>query len=136
MRNHIMSFRGIVLAAVLTVLASATAGADDRDKGPSARHFLPVHHGNGFNVSGRFTGTLAGDIMLNGMTLHLTDKTTVYELGAGPVALGQSVTNRFIFVSASRGGGYDTVYSIIIRPLTDSTDPVREPTEMDRSTPQ
>jgi hypothetical protein len=136
MRNHIMSSKGVALAALLTVLACATATADDRDKGPTARHFLPVQRGNGFNASGRFSGTLAGDIMLNGVTFHLTDKTVVYELGVGPVELGQTVTDRFIFVSAAHGGGYDTVYSVIIRPITDATDAYREPTELDPSAPQ
>ena len=136
MRNHIMSLKGVALAALLTALACATAGADERDKGPSARRFLPVQRGNGFNASGRFSGTLAGDIMLNGVTFHLTDKTTVYELGVGPVQLGQTVTDRYIFLSARHGGGYDTVYNVIIRPITDSTDAYREPTELDPSAPQ
>ena len=136
MRNHIMSLKGLTLAALLTVLACATAGADDRGRGPSARHFLPVQRGLGFNASGRFSGRLAGDIMLNGVTFHLTDKTAVYELGIGPVELGTTVTDRFIFVSALHGGGYDTVYSVIIRPITDSTEGYREPTELDPAAPQ
>jgi hypothetical protein len=136
MRNQIMSWKGLTIVAALTVLAFASAGADDRDHGPSARRYVPIQHGNGFNVSGRFSGSLAGDIMVNGMTYHLTDKTALYELGRGPIDLGETVTDRLIFMSGSRRDGNDTIYSVIIRPLTDSTDPVREPTEMDRSTPQ
>ena len=136
MRNHIMSLRGLTIVAVLTVLAFATAGANDRDRGPSARRYAPIQRGNSFTVSARFTGALKGDIMADGLTYHLTDKTSVYELDRGPIALGETVTDRFIFLSGSRHAGYNTIYSVIIRPLTDSTDPVREPTELSSSAPQ
>jgi hypothetical protein len=136
MRNHTMISRGAAIAALLTALAFASAGADVRVKGPSARRLAPFPRGNGFNVSGRFSGALLGDVMLDGVTYHLTDKTVVYELGRGPVRLGETVTNRFIFMSGSRNGGYESVYSVVIRPLTDSTDPVRDPTVLDPSVPQ
>jgi hypothetical protein len=136
MRNRTMSSKAAAIAVVLTALAFATAGADVRVKGPSARRLAPFPRGTGFNVSGRFSGALSGDVMLDGVTYHLTDRTVVYELGRGPVKLGETVTDRFIFLSGSRNGGYEAVYSVIIRPLTDSTDPVREPTVLDPSAPQ
>jgi len=136
MRNHITCFRGAAIIVVVTALAFASAGADVQVRGPSARRLAPFPRGNGFSVSGQFSGTLSGDVMLDGVTYRLTDRTTVYELGRGPVKLGETVTNRFIFMSGSRNGGSETVYSVIIRPLTDSTDPVREPTVLDPSAPQ
>ena len=75
MRNHISSLKGLTIVIALTALAVATASADDMVLRAKGQHLAPFQHGNGFNVSGRFSGALIGDIDVNGMTYHLTPST-------------------------------------------------------------
>lgn len=137
MRNPINTLRGSALIVAVTVLAVATAGAEGRDATSQiARKLAELTRGTGFNVSGRFSGALTGDIQINGMSYHLSPEAQVYELGRGPLALGEVVSDRFVFLTGSRTRGDALIYSVIIRPATDATDPVLRPTISDGTEPR
>jgi len=128
-RNPNLSLKGLALVAILTTLGVATASADSWWM-PHAKKMplVPVSKDGLYNVSGRYTGYLSGEIFVNDQTFRITDNTQVYELGRGAIDVGEMVTDRFIFMLVSRADGGNSVETVIIRPLTDSTDPDIEPT--------
>jgi len=123
MRNYITSLRGLAMVAMLTTMGVATASADNWWSHPKRAPLVPVADDGLYNTSGRFTGYLSGNIEVNGQTFRVTNQTQIYELGIGSEDVGGMVTDRFIFMMVSRVDGGNTVESIIIRPLSDSTDP-------------
>lgn len=129
MRNPILSLKGMALVAIVTTMGVATASADNWwAPHPKRVPQVPVSNDGLYNVSGRYTGYLSGNIDINGQTFRITNNTQVYELGRGAIEVGQMVTDRFMFMLVSRADGGNSVETVIIRPLTDSTDPDIAPT--------
>ena len=69
----------------------------DRGKGMPAK-------GAQFGLTAVFSGSLSGEIVVDGQSIFITDKTTFHRVGEGPVESGESVHNAAIFIGGVMKG--------------------------------
>ena len=113
MRTHISLSLGALLAISL-IAPPAPAAAKTRH---SVRGGVRAHpQSASFSVSGRFSGTIGGDIILDGVVYRLTTGASIYELGRGMLPPGTFISDRVIFLSGARQSNGMAVSSVIVRP--------------------
>jgi hypothetical protein len=121
-RHVILAGTALLLAAGL---AQAAGAAPRRHRGAAAE----LLRSPSFNVSGEFSGSLAGTILLEGTLYRLDPNASVYEIGSGPVAQGAELIGRRVFLSGIRLNGNEVITSVIVRPADEGS---REGDELDR----
>lgn len=116
MRNPVRSFVILALAAVMTAAAVPDAGAQSRTYQPRKKPVPAASSLPRFALSGDFSGTLTGEIYIEGKAFRIAPDASIYEVGKGLVPLGTSYSNRRIFVSGVQTAGPAIIYSISVRP--------------------
>lgn len=95
------TIRIILLSAALAVVAVGVTGAKEqrvpKSKGVPAK-------GVPFSVTGVYSGSLSGEIVVNGQSVFINDKTSIQKVGKGPVEPGESVSNSAVYVSGVMKG--------------------------------
>ncbi|MFI5372846.1 MAG: hypothetical protein ACHQ52_14930 [Candidatus Eisenbacteria bacterium] len=117
MRNHTCISLSAALVLLVTAIPVANTRADSRT--PHGR-MVVRHDDPSFNASGEFTGSLDSEILMDGVTYHLSPDATVYEIGSGFVAMGSMVSDRHIFLAGMGSVEDGQVTLIIIRPASDT----------------
>jgi hypothetical protein len=95
MNMNTRSIRIIVLLVALAATAVSVTGAKEQNVPKSKGVASKV---TPFAVTGTFSGSLSGEIVVNGQSVILTNKTSFQEVGVGPVDAGRGVSKRAIFV--------------------------------------
>jgi hypothetical protein len=113
MRNRTGISTRLALALLLLTVLAPAAGADFRKPRTHGSDLLGL---STFNVSGEFTGTMGGEILLEGVRYQLASNVNVYELGVGMLPPGSEVVDRHVFMSGVRTIGSDIVFNVIVRP--------------------
>lgn len=91
---------GTALASLLVafILAGAArAGVDAHSRQPAELKKI----GAGFAVSGTFTGTLDGSVTIGDRQVLITRKTTIFEVGSGPVKKRPRLVNIPVYAAGS-----------------------------------
>jgi hypothetical protein len=91
------TIRIILLSAALAALTVGVTGAKPKSKGIPAKS-VP------FAVTGVYSGSLSGEIVMNGQSVFINDKTSIQKVGVGPVEPGESVSNSAVYVSGVMKG--------------------------------
>ena len=92
--------RIILLSAALAAIAVGVTGATEqkhKGKGVAAKN-VP------FSVAGVYSGSLDGEIMVNGQSVFINDRTTFHRVGKGPVEAGESVTKTAVYIGGVMKG--------------------------------
>ncbi len=99
-----MNTRSIRIVLAAAALAVAVAGA-------SVARDQAVPKGKGvslkavpFSATTVFSGTLTGEIVVDGQSVFINDQTTFHKVGVGPVESGQSVRNTPILIGGVMKG--------------------------------
>jgi hypothetical protein len=103
------------LALLLGAMVVPAAGADGRKP---RRIRSDLERLETFNVSGEYSGTLGGEVLLGGTRYVLGPNVQVYEIGRGLLPAGSVIESRYIFISGVRDHGSDVIFSVIVRPAT------------------
>jgi hypothetical protein len=115
-------------AALLTVLAAIPVADAAADSGFWRGRTITRHPSPGFDVSGEFTGTLGGEILLAGVSYRLASDAVVYEIGRGLLPLGTMVVDRHVFLSGLGSDESGLIRMVIVRPPDDPRLAKRAPT--------
>ena len=125
MRNRIGTFLGLAITLSLTLVVAA--GADEARRPPHGSMTNALLRMQPFGVSGQYSGTLAGEIRIDGISYRLSPDATIYEIGRGLVPQGTAVEYRYVYLSGLKVRGSMLVYGVILRPasesVSDGTDP-------------
>jgi len=116
MNKHI---RIIAMSAVLAVAAVGIAVAGEqgmvKSKGTPTKS-VP------FTVSGLFSGSISDEIVVDGQSIIITNKTSVHRIDKGPVEVGESVSNSAVMVSGVMKGKKAIATMVLIGDRTSSED--------------
>jgi hypothetical protein len=111
MNMNTRSIRIIALVVALAAVAVSVTGAKEQNvpksKGVSVK-------ATPFAVTGTFSGSLSGEIVVNGQSVFITDKTTFQKVGVGPIDAGRGVSNTAIFVGGVMKGKKAIATMIVI----------------------
>ena len=121
MRKHPSLSVGVAAALLMVVAIAATATAAGRTRPFRSSRAEGYLRSQPFTLAGEFSGTLSGEIVLNGLPYRLSPNAFVYEIGRGVVPVGTEVRDRFVTVSGLTTNRVTVVYSIIIRPEGEAT---------------
>lgn len=113
----------MLLSAALAAATVGTTGATEQKvpKGKGVTKSVP------FSVTGVYTGSLSGEIVVDGQSIFINDKTSLHKVGVGPVEGGETVNNAAIFVGGVMKGKKAIATMIVIGERT-STDDYSETT--------
>jgi len=99
-----MNTRSIRIMALFVALAAVTVsvtGAKEQNvpksKGVSVK-------ATPFAVTGTFSGSLSGEIVIDGQSVYITDKTTFHQVGVGPVEAGRGVSHAAVYIGGVMKG--------------------------------
>ncbi len=96
-----MNHRTIRIAALFVALTacavSITGAKGQKSKGIAAKS-AP------FSVTGVYSGSISGEMVVNGQSVFVNDKTSIQRVGKGPVSMGESVSNSAVIVSGVMKG--------------------------------
>lgn len=108
--------------AALVVALAATAGVTGakeqkvpKGKGMPAKA-VP------FSVMGVYSGSLSGEIIVNGQSVFINDKTSLQQVEKGPVAVGVSVSKTAVAVSGYMKGKKAVATMVVIGEKESSED--------------
>lgn len=90
------TIRIVLLSAALAVSAVGITGA--REQAVPTGKGVPVK-AVPFAITTVFTGSLSGEILVDGQSVFITNKTTFHKVGVGPIDSGESVNNTAVFIS-------------------------------------
>ncbi|MCI0452286.1 MAG: hypothetical protein L0Z51_07830 [Candidatus Latescibacteria bacterium] len=95
------SIRIILLSALMAALTVGVTGAKEQ-KMPKGKGVpgKPVP----FSVTGVYSGSLSGEIVVNGQSVFVNEKTSIQVVGKGPGEFGESVSNAGVIVSGVMKG--------------------------------
>lgn len=98
MNKHM--FRIALISAALAVCAVSVTGAKEQamNKGKGVAKSVP------FSVTGQFSGSLSGEIVVNGQSIFINDKTSIHKVGHGPIDQGSGVSNCAVLVGGVMKG--------------------------------
>jgi hypothetical protein len=116
MSKHI---RIIAVSAVLAVAAVGIAVAGEQGKVKSKGNptkSVP------FTVSGVFSGSISDEIVVDGQSVIITNKTSVHRVDKGPVEVGESVSSSAIMVSGVMKGKKAIATMVLIGDRTSTED--------------
>lgn len=116
MRLPVRSLMILAVAALLTAAVAPDADAQSRTYQPRKKPAAAPPSLPRFALSGDFSGSLTGEIYLDGKAYRIAPDASIYEIGKGLVPLGTSYSNRRIFVSGVQTAGPAVIYSISVRP--------------------
>jgi hypothetical protein len=105
MRHPVRSFVILAVAAVMTAAVVPDAGAQSRTYQPRKKPVPAASSLPRFALSGDFSGSLTGEIYIEGKAFRIAPDASIYEVGKGLVPLGTSYSNRRIFVSGVQTAG-------------------------------
>ena len=119
MRKRLSLLAGVALMLVLTAVIAAAAV-------PRARQFRSVQaekfqRAQPFSVSGQFSGTINGEMVIDDLPYRLAPTAAVYEIGNGSIPLGSNVQNRYVTLLGLKMNGSLVVYSVFVRPAGELT---------------
>ncbi len=95
------TIRIVLLSAALAVGVVGITGA--RENGMSTGKGVSIR-AVPFAMTTVFTGSLTGEIVVNGQSVFINDKTSFQKVGVGPVDSGENVTNTAIFIGGVMKG--------------------------------
>ncbi len=102
---------GLVAAMSLATDGNAVGGRKPK-KGNA------VGETNAFAISTEYTGSISGDLVIDGVRYTLAKKTKVYFIGEGLRPQGAVVSHRSIYLAGEMRGDVAIVKSVIVRPAT------------------
>ena len=117
MNKHI---RIIAMSAVLAVAAVGIAVAGEQGMAKSKKG-MPTKSVP-FTVSGLFSGSISDEIVVDGRSIIITNKTSVHRVDKGPVEVGESVSNSAVMVSGVMKGKKAIATMVLIGDRTSSED--------------
>jgi hypothetical protein len=91
------SIRIILLSAALAMVAVGVTDAKPKSKGVAAKS-AP------FSVTGVYSGTLDGEVVVNGQSVFITNQTSFHKVGKGPVEKGESLSKTAVMISGVTKG--------------------------------
>jgi hypothetical protein len=101
MNMNTRTIRIIALFVTLAAAAVSVTGAKEqsvpKSKGVAVKS-AP------FEVTGVFSGSLTGEIVIDGQSVFITDKTTFYQVGVGPAESGRGLSNTAVYVGGVMKG--------------------------------
>ena len=97
----------LLSAALAAVTVSVTGAKEQKSKGVRAKS-AP------FAVTGVYSGALSGEIVVNGQSLFLNDKTSIQKVGQGPVEPGMSVSKTAVYVVGVMKGKKAIATSVLV----------------------
>jgi len=112
------TIRIVLLAAALAASAVSITGAGEQ-KVPTGKG---VAKNVPFSVSGVYTGSLSGEIMVNGQSVCINDKTWFQKVGEGPVTPGTSVSKTAVAIGGVMKGKKAIATLVIIGEQESSAD--------------
>lgn len=118
MSKHI---RIIAMSAVLAVAAIGIAVAGEQGMAKSKGKGTPTKSVP-FTVSGLFSGSISDEIVVDGQSIIITNKTSVHRIDKGPVEVGESVSNSAVMVSGVMKGKKAIATMVLIGDRTSSED--------------
>jgi hypothetical protein len=111
-------FLGIAFALVLAVGIAAAGPHGRQFRSPAAEAF---ERAQPFSVSGQFSGTINGEMVIDDLPYRLAPTATAYEIGNGTIPLGTDVQNRYVTLFGLKMAGTSVVYSVFVRPAGEAT---------------
>ena len=75
-----------------------------------------------FTTIGMFSGTMSDEIVLNGQSIYITNKTSIHRVGEGPVDVGEGVSKSSVIVSGVMKGKKAMATLILISEPESSAD--------------
>lgn len=117
MNKH--TIRIVLLSAALALVAVSVTGAKEQ-KMPKSKG-VPAKSAP-FAVTGVYSGSLGGEIVVNGQSIFIGDKTTIHQTGKGPVEAGTSVSNAAIYVAGVMKGKKAVATMIVVGDRETSND--------------
>jgi hypothetical protein len=89
----------LLSAALAATAVSITGAAEQKNKGKGVpAKSVP------FSVTGVYSGSLSGEITVNGQSIFINDKTSFHRVGQGPVAAGESVSKTAVSIGGVMKG--------------------------------
>jgi len=117
MNKHTIRIIALFVALAATAVSVTGAKEQNMSKGKGR----PVT-GTPFRVTGMFSGSLTGEIVIDGQSVFINDKTTFHRVGVGPVDMGGAVTNAPVFVGGVMKGKKAIATMIVIGEEEESAD--------------
>lgn len=95
----------IRIGILCVALAAAAVGisAAGEEQGLSRGKGMPTKAVT-FTTIGMFSGTLSDEIVVNGQSIYITNKTSIHRVGEGPVDVGEGVSKSSVMVSGVMKG--------------------------------
>src|SRR3972149_6951592 len=103
-----MNKRTTYIFALFVALAATAVGV------PGAKPKGKAVKSGPFTVTAMFSGTLSGEIVVNGQSIFINDKTSFHKVGKGPVEKGESVSNSAVFIGGVTKGKRSIATMVII----------------------
>ncbi len=116
MRHPVRSFVILAVAAFMAAAFVSESAAQSRTYQPRKKPVTAPSTLPRFALSGDFSGSLTGEIYIEGKAFRIAPDASIYEIGKGLVPLGTSYSNRRIFVSGVQTAGPAVIYSVNVRP--------------------
>lgn len=105
----------VALAATAAGVTAAKEQSAPKGKGMPAKA-VP------FAVMGVYSGTLSGEIVVNGQSIFINDKTSLHHVNKGPVDSGESVSKAAVSVSGYMKGKKAVATMVLIGEKESSDD--------------
>lgn len=99
-----MNKRSIRIVALIVALAATAAGVTGAKEQNAPKGKGMPAKAVPFSVMGVYSGSLSGEILVNGQSFFITEKTSLQQVDKGPVAVGTSVSKAAVSVSGYMRG--------------------------------
>lgn len=134
MRNRPAVALAVVVVLGVAMLAAHGAEAGPRKTSRAARTLLAAPS---FTDAAEFSGTIDGELYVNGTRYRLAPDAVIFEVGVGVVPRGSYYSGRVVSVSGVAQRRQMMVQTVIVRPARSYTAPtppteIRQGTESDR----
>jgi hypothetical protein len=118
MRKHLSLQIGVASMLALTVAVAAAGPAGRRFHSVRAEEF---ERAQPVCVGGEFSGTIGGEMVINGLPYRLATNAIVYQIGTGLIPLGTTVQDRSVTLSGLKMNNTTVIYSVSVRPAGEMT---------------
>ncbi|MFN8587677.1 MAG: hypothetical protein U0704_07715 [Candidatus Eisenbacteria bacterium] len=108
-------------SALALLLAASVAAADPMDllRRPARTPRPPRVQTPGFHASGTYSGSVGGQLIIDGVSYPLRTNTKPYLIGYGPVEVNEVPIGSRVFATIVNGDQGNVIWGLIVRPPDD-----------------
>lgn len=117
-----MNKHTIRIAALVVALAATAAGVTGAKEQSAPKGKGMPAKAVPFSVMGVYSGSLSGEIIVNGQSIFINEKTSLQQVDKGPVEIGASVSKTAVSVSGYMRGKKAVATMVVIGEKESSED--------------